>query len=94
MPFKNKAQMKACYAQNNPKWDCKKWSKETKTKEVVEDVNEENLTVIQEITEEEVVKEAKELKEAMKRLKTKKTGKPLPENIEKLVSFMEETGGS
>ena len=30
MPFKNKQQMKACYAQNNPKWDCSKWSKETK----------------------------------------------------------------
>jgi hypothetical protein len=30
MPFKSKQQMKACYAQNNPKWDCKKWSKETK----------------------------------------------------------------
>ena len=30
MPFKSKAQRKACYAQNNPKWDCKKWDKETK----------------------------------------------------------------
>jgi hypothetical protein len=30
----------------------------------------------------------------MKRLKNKETGKQLPENIEKLVSFMEETGGS
>jgi hypothetical protein len=30
MPFKSKAQMKACYAANNPKWDCEKWAKETK----------------------------------------------------------------
>ena len=35
MPFKSKAQMQACYAQNNPNWDCKKWSKETNKQEVV-----------------------------------------------------------
>ena len=30
MPFKSKQQMKACFAQKSPKWDCKKWAKETK----------------------------------------------------------------
>lgn len=30
MPFKSKAQMKACYAAKDPKWDCEKWGKETK----------------------------------------------------------------
>ena len=29
MPFKNQAQMKACWAQKNPKWNCKEWAKET-----------------------------------------------------------------
>lgn len=29
MPFKSKAQVKACYAAKDPKWDCKKWAKET-----------------------------------------------------------------
>ena len=63
---------------------------------VAEEVNEEEVTVIQEITEEEVVEEAtkltEEVNEAIENKET--TGKQLPENIEKLVSFMEETGGS
>lgn len=63
---------------------------------VAKEVNEEEVTVIQEITEEEVVKEAtkltEEVNEAIENKET--TGKQLPENIEKLVSFMEETGGS
>ena len=29
MPFKSQAQRKACYAMKSPKWDCKKWEKET-----------------------------------------------------------------
>jgi len=61
-----------------------------------EEVNEEEVKVIQEITEEEVVEEAtkltEEVNEAIENKET--TGKQLPENIEKLVSFMEETGGS
>jgi len=52
--------------------------------------------VIQEITEQEIVQEIKdtttELKEQVQ--ENINTGKPLPENIEKLVSFMEETGGT
>ena len=60
----------------------------------VEDVKEEP-GVIQEITEEEVVEETKKLTEDVAEAvaEAKETGKPLPENIEKLVSFMEETGG-
>jgi len=60
--------------------------------EVVE--NKEN-PIIQEITEEEVKKETKvveqQLKEAVRDEEV--IGRQLPENIEKLVSFMEETGG-
>ena len=60
----------------------------------VENVKEEPV-VIQEITEEEVVEETKKLTEDVAEAvaEAKETGKPLPENIEKLVSFMEETGG-
>lgn len=32
MPFKSKAQMKACYAKHDKNWDCHKWSKETSNK--------------------------------------------------------------
>ena len=52
--------------------------------------------VIQEITEQEVKQEVKEVTQELKEHITEQanTGKPLPENIEKLVSFMEETGGT
>ena len=50
--------------------------------------------VIHEITNEEVVPVITE-KEVEKHIQEQvATGKPLPENIEKLVSFMEETGGT
>ena len=65
-------------------------------KVVTQEVVEENPIVIQEITEEEVEAEAVQLvEEANAAIENKETtGKQLPENIEKLVSFMEETGGS
>ena len=62
--------------------------------EVVEEVSPEQTTVsneekpvIEEVTEEE----QKEVEEAI--AESEVTGKPLPENIQKLVDFMEETGG-
>jgi len=55
--------------------------------EVVEEVN-----PIKEVTEEEVVEVHKEAQEAIRDQKI--LGKPLPENVEKLVNFMEETGGT
>lgn len=36
MPFKSKSQRRACYAKNDPKWDCAKWEKETKKKNLPE----------------------------------------------------------
>jgi hypothetical protein len=56
----------------------------------------EEQPVIQEITEEEVVQEVSEVTQELQQaiVETKETGKALPENIEKLVSFMEETGGT
>ena len=65
--------------------------------EVGEPVQESNKDVegfspIQEVTEAEVKQVEAEVKEAIRDEKV--LGKPLPENIEKLVSFMEETGGT
>jgi len=31
MPFKSKDQVKACFAQDDPRWNCKKWARETKS---------------------------------------------------------------
>ena len=58
-------------------------------------VQDEGVVTIQEVTEEEKEVEAvsKEAEEAIRDEKTT-IGYPLPENVEKLVSFMEETGGT
>jgi len=56
-----------------------------------EEVSEE-ASPIQEVTKEEVKQVTKEIKEAVRDEKV--LGKQLPENIEKLISFMEETGGT
>ena len=66
---------------------------EPKSEEVEQKVEEE-IPVIEEITVEdlkdkEVVEER--IEEAI--VESEETGKPLPENIQKLVNFMEETGG-
>ena len=62
--------------------------------EPVQESNEdvEGFSAIQEVTEAEVKEVEAEVKEAIRDEKV--LGKPLPENIEKLVSFMEETGGT
>ena len=56
----------------------------------------EDTPIIQEIKEEEVKEEVKEVtKEYKEAVRDEQVvGKQLPENIEKLVSFMEETGGN
>ncbi len=62
-------------------------------KEKVKEDKVEEAATITEIKEEEKVEETKQqLKEAVRDEKV--IGKQLPENIEKLVSFMEETGGT
>ena len=65
-----------------------------KVGELVQESNEttEGFSPIQEITEAEVKEVEAEVKEAIRDEKV--LGKPLPENIEKLVAFMEETGGT
>ena len=69
---------------------------ETKVEEVVEETQPEEVLetpVLQEITEEQAAVEeiAEQAEEAI--VKAEVTGEPLPENIQKLVSFMDETGG-
>ena len=65
-----------------------------KVDEQVQDTVEttEEFNPLSEVTEEEIKQVTEEVKEAIRDEKT--LGKPLPENIEKLVSFMEETGGT
>ena len=60
--------------------------------EVKEDKIEEVATITEIKEEEEIVETKQQLKEAIRDEKV--IGKQLPENIEKLVSFMEETGGT
>tara|TARA_R110002050_G_scaffold46081_1_gene108598 strand:- start:134 stop:1345 length:1212 start_codon:yes stop_codon:yes gene_type:complete len=50
------------------------------------------LTPLQEVTEEEIKQVAKEAQEAVRDEKI--LGRKLPENVEKLVNFMEDTGGT
>jgi len=61
--------------------------------EVQEPKEEDSVVEIQEITEEQEVKEIKQDIAEAKR-DEQVLGKPLPENIEKLVTFMEDTGGT
>jgi len=65
----------------------------TDKEEVVEQSTEENVEtpVIEEVTNEEVEELEEQVEEAVAEAKT--TGEPLPENIQKLMDFMEETGG-
>ena len=55
-------------------------------------IQNEEFSGIQEITEDDVEAVHKEVSEAV--AESNNTGKQLPENVEKLVSFMEETGGN
>lgn len=70
----------------------------TEQKDVTGETKKEEITVINiegdspTTTEEKVTALEEELADAITESKT--TGKQLPENIEKLISFMEETGGS
>ena len=66
----------------------------TKVGESIQESNEitEGFSAVTEVTEQEVKQVTKEVKEALRDEKV--LGKQLPENIEKLVAFMEETGGT
>ena len=63
--------------------------------EVQPEVEAQEQSVVEEITEEEVEEQVEELIEEVEEAvsEAEATGKPLPENIQKLIDFMEETGG-
>jgi len=69
---------------------------EKPTGEEVSEQVQDDAPVIEEVTEEQVEEQAEELVEETKEAiaEAQETGKALPENIQKLVDFMEETGGS
>jgi hypothetical protein len=75
-------------------------SEDTATTQEQEEVQPEAETqetpVLEEVTDEEVEEKVEEIaEEAEEAIKeSMETGKPLPENIQKLVDFMEETGGT
>jgi len=60
------------------------------------EVQEAEAPVLEEITEEEVQQEVEQVQEVVEEAvaEAEATGRPLPENIQKLVDFMDETGGS
>ena len=55
------------------------------------EVQETEIPVLEEVTEEEVQQVEEQVVEAIEEAEA--TGKPLPENVQKLVDFMEDTGG-
>ena len=63
----------------------------TEETEVQPETETQETPVLEEITEEEVEEVEEQVEEAM--AEAEATGKPLPENIQKLMDFMEETGG-
>ena len=74
-------------------------SKDANTSQEQEEVQPESETqetpVLEEIIEEEIKEEVEEIAEVAEEAikENLETGKPLPENVQKLVDFMEETGG-
>ena len=69
---------------------------EKPTGEEVSDTVQDETPVIEEVTDEQVEEQTEELVEETKEAiaEAQETGKQLPENIQKLIDFMEETGGS
>jgi len=67
-----------------------------KQEEIQPEAETQETPVLEEITEEEVEEKVEEIaEEAEEAIKENlKTGKPLPENVQKLMDFMEETGGT
>ena len=64
---------------------------EDKVEETVSEKEEKEDVVLEEITNEEVEEVQEQIEEAV--AEAEATGKPIPENIQKLMDFMEETGG-
>ena len=69
---------------------------ETKDEEPTGESVQDEESVVEEITEEKVEEQVEEIAEEVQEAiaEAEATGKPLPENIQKLIDFMEDTGGS
>jgi len=69
---------------------------EESKEEVEEKTEETEEPVLEEVTSEEVKEQVEEVKEEIEEAvaEAQETGEPLPENIQKVVDFMNETGGS
>ena len=67
-----------------------------KQEEVQPEVEAQEAPVLEEITKEEVQEQTEELTEQVEEAvaEAQETGKALPENVQKLMDFMEETGGT
>ena len=67
-----------------------------KQEEVQPEAETQETPVLEEVTEEEVQEQVEDLAEQAQEamLESQETGKALPENLQKVVDFMEETGGS
>ena len=67
-----------------------------KQEEVQPEAETQEAPVLEEITEEEVQEQTEELADEVEEAvaEAKETGKALPENLQKVVDFMEETGGT
>ena len=76
----------------NPEPETKEDVVEDNKVEAKEEVKQDNdVPVLEEITEEDLVETEEKIEEAI--AEAKQTGQPLPEKVEKLIKFMEETGG-
>ena len=66
-----------------------------KQEEVQPEAEAQEESILEEIIDEEVKEEVEEVKEEVEEAiaEAEKTGEPLPENIQKLMDFMKETGG-
>ena len=67
-----------------------------KQEEVQPEVEAQEAPVLEEVTEEEVQEQTEELTEQVEEAieEAQETGKAIPENLQKVVDFMEETGGT
>ena len=65
---------------------------EKPTGEEVSDTIQDETPTLEEVTEEEVQEQTEELAEAIE--EAQETGQAIPENLQKVVDFMEETGGT
>ena len=104
----NKSQEEVIIKEEEEKQDEQSISQEqpvvedTTTKDSISEENKEQVpqdeqsSVLEEITEEEVQEKTEELTDEVKEAveEQKETGVKLPENIQKVVDFMDETGGS